>query len=564
MTVTAVDETAASADEHPTEPVAGRHTTVLAQLRRVVAPAIRSDRLATRLFLAYLALAWVLLVFHWGAGRWFSRDDFFLLTSRDAGSLTSLLEPHGEHLIALPAFIYRMIFNMVGVRFGPYLISVVSMHIGVVITLRALMRRNGVGPWIASIAAGLLALFGSGEENILWAFQIGFVGSVLFGLLAVFFADRREASRRSDIAGAFFGCLAVLSSGVGPVIVLAAGAIALVRRGERSALIHTIPAGVLYAIWYATMEPSTGIAGKPPLSTALRWALEGWRMPLVDLSKNRLLAAVLGVLVVAGLLIAVGRSLKRDRQSPLVTPIVMTLVAPVFYFVVAQGRWWGGIRFAESGRYVYVATALTLPLIAIAVSALITQWRWAALPVGVALVAGVPGNIDRFDNSPVFNSTYYLTNKQVVLGVAQDFRLDTAEGWVRFLPEYYNGTGLTVDWLRNARDSGMVPAIDFVDPAISGQVELRLTLAQQSWLFPAPVTLCDERIDPLGVHLEAGEDLRIYTDVVVTLMRDGQPVSTGLLYRTGDGNGLLRATQPMDVLVTTSWGMEPFRACKAS
>ena len=44
------------------------------------------------------------------------------------------------------------------------------------------MRRHGVGPWVAAIAAGAFVLFGPGEQNIIWAFQIGFTGSVTFGL----------------------------------------------------------------------------------------------------------------------------------------------------------------------------------------------------------------------------------------------------------------------------------------------------------------------------------------------------------------------------------------------
>ena len=66
------------------------------------------------------------------------------------------------------------------------------------------MRRAGVGPWIATAAASVFVLFGPGAEDIIWAFQMGFTGSVAFGLAALILVDHRGpigAARRARPRG---------------------------------------------------------------------------------------------------------------------------------------------------------------------------------------------------------------------------------------------------------------------------------------------------------------------------------------------------------------------------
>ena len=48
---------------------------------------------------------------------------------------------------------------------------------------------GGADPWVATALALLFALLGAGAEDLAWAFQIGFVSSVLFGLLSMEVAE---------------------------------------------------------------------------------------------------------------------------------------------------------------------------------------------------------------------------------------------------------------------------------------------------------------------------------------------------------------------------------------
>ena len=73
---------------------------------------------------------------------------------------------------------------MFGLReYMPYLALVVVLHLSVAALMRATMRRLGVRAWIATAAASLFALFGSGHEDIAWAFQIGFERGPFSGAL---------------------------------------------------------------------------------------------------------------------------------------------------------------------------------------------------------------------------------------------------------------------------------------------------------------------------------------------------------------------------------------------
>lgn len=529
---------------------------------RSVLATLASERVAVRVFALYTVAAWLLLQFNWGQGRWFSRDDWFLLTDRDGGSLFSVLEPHGEHPAAVPAVIYRVLFNAVGLRFGAYLMVVVTMHIAVTVLLRVLMRRAGVAPWIATIAAGAFALYGSGEENILWAFQITLVGSVVFGLAQLVLADHGGPLGRRDYLGLAAGLLSTFSSGVGPIMVVVVGAVCGCKRSEKVAIFHVAPPAALYVIWYVTTDPRTfGDSPASNLSTTLRWAGEGLRVPFVDLAQTTVVAWALAGLALAGVALALWQTRPRVWASKVTTPILMVGAAPLFLAVVSLGRSWAGLQAAASGRYSYIATALLLPAIAVGANTVARTFRWTVLPVVAVLVTGIPGNIERFDSSPVFNSNYYMLNKNIVLGIANEPLLDLVPGWVRFLPESYNGP-LTVDWLRRARDDGRIPEAGLIDPGLAGSFPLRLALAQGDFLLPPPDAFCFESNEPIDVHLEPGEALRIYTNVDVTQLDLGNPVSYPVTYNVADGNGSLQAIYPLDVRIDGPFALA-FTACKA-
>ncbi len=122
--------------------------------------------------------------------QWFWFDEWDFLTRGFAGRPIGLLVPHNEHWSTIPILIYRALFSVFGLRsYQPYIGVLLIAHIAVAHLLWRLMLRSEVEQWVATTASALFLVLGAAYENIVWAFQIGFVGSFAFGLGAVLVVD---------------------------------------------------------------------------------------------------------------------------------------------------------------------------------------------------------------------------------------------------------------------------------------------------------------------------------------------------------------------------------------
>src|SRR5205085_10476578 len=122
------------------------------------------------------------IIFGLGASHWFLRDDWSLIAGRDL-SASDLFTPANAHWVTLPVLVFRGLWRIFGLRdYTPYQSVTVALHLTTAVLLRVIMRRAGVRPWIATCAAGSFVLFGPGEANITWAFQMTVVGSLVLGL----------------------------------------------------------------------------------------------------------------------------------------------------------------------------------------------------------------------------------------------------------------------------------------------------------------------------------------------------------------------------------------------
>jgi hypothetical protein len=135
--------------------------------------------------------------------QWFVADEWHFLVERGFGpGKQGLFEPANEHWSTIPILIYRGLFSLFGVRtYAPYVAVLMLLHVGVAHLVWRVMRSSSVGPWIATAACAMFLLLAAGFENIQWAYQIGFIGSLLFGLGHVLLADHSEPFGRRDVAG---------------------------------------------------------------------------------------------------------------------------------------------------------------------------------------------------------------------------------------------------------------------------------------------------------------------------------------------------------------------------
>ena len=207
------------------------------------------------LALAVLVVLTGLLLYHETRGTTIWLDEWSWALQRRGGGLSSLLDPHNEHLVLIPVAIYKLLFATAGLgNYAPYrvIVTLLQLACGVLVFAYARTRVNAV---LALCAAGSLLLFGPGWENILWPFQMGMLISLAAGLGALIALDRR--SRAGDIAACVLLVISIASSGVGVAFLIGiAIELALVRRRWDCAWIVAIPLA-LYIVWWIGYQQSS-------------------------------------------------------------------------------------------------------------------------------------------------------------------------------------------------------------------------------------------------------------------------------------------------------------------
>ena len=142
----------------------------------ISAPSGPAARPALLVFAAVVAVAFVLYLVL-GRHQYFYLDEWDFVVDRIPAGLDDLLRPHNEHWSTLPILAYRGLYGLFGLRtYVPYQLVSIVLHLTVAVLLLVVMRRAGVGPWIATAAASLFVLFGAGSQDIVWAFQMALTG----------------------------------------------------------------------------------------------------------------------------------------------------------------------------------------------------------------------------------------------------------------------------------------------------------------------------------------------------------------------------------------------------
>lgn len=181
-------------------------------------------------------------------GRTFHFDEWYWVLLRNDFSRHALLDNHNGHLSVIPGFIFVSLFNTIGLsRYWIYLSIGFLTHIALAWLLYAMFSKKFGRTFGVCIAAATLFL-GSGAQNYLWSFQIGFMFSAigyLLGRLAL------ESSAKSKRIALFFSLfLALGSSGLGVPITAALGFEALLRRWRLRDLWPFVSTGFAYGLWY--------------------------------------------------------------------------------------------------------------------------------------------------------------------------------------------------------------------------------------------------------------------------------------------------------------------------
>jgi hypothetical protein len=349
MTVSTKEMTAAT----PEEPSASQSGT-----KRSFAQSAPIAALAVELVVAGVLLA------REARRLWFFGDDWsFILDSRISHDpLHTLFVPHNEHWSTLPILVYRSLFTMFGVRhYLPYALAVIVLHLATCVVLWVLLRRVGVGAWICVAVVGIMAFLGAGAENTLWDFQIGFVGSLFFGLLALVLTDRSSRGGGGDWPVWLALVAGLMCSGMGLPMVAAAGVLGWSQRGLRAGLkIVAVPLAV-YVVWFAAIGHEGATHDQPTASGIAQVPLYFWT-GLTNLGTQ--VSAVPGSGALILVLLVLPLVVLGVREPAAQVALAGLSGTVVLYLFTGLTRIRFGVDQATASRYVYLGAALLLPLVA--------------------------------------------------------------------------------------------------------------------------------------------------------------------------------------------------------
>jgi hypothetical protein len=430
-------------------------------------------RAALVTFLAVDALAVGLLLW-WGRQRWFLFDEWSFLAERDV-SVDGLLRPHNGHWSTVPIAVYRAVWEVAGLRsYLAYQVPVVTAHAAVAALLRVVMRRAGVGPWVATCVAGAFALMGSVAP--MWAFRITFLGTLVLGLTHLLLADHGGPIDRRDWLGLGVGLVSLSSSAVAIPLVLVVGLASVLRRCYGRAAFHVVPLAVVYLAW-ANAWGRPGDTDLGPGRVA-RFVGRGYAALLREVGQVPGVGVAIALLTVVGLAAALrGRTGPLAVPPRLAAPLALLAGSGAFLVAVATSRGTFGNEIAGSIRYVHVVAALTLPAVAVAADALVARWRpLGLLAVGLVLV-GVPGNLLAGADDPSRNLALARALKASLLTIAEHPAAVDAPRDLR--PEPGAARPVTVGWLLDAARDGRLPDAPDVSDTDRATAELKLLLMER-------------------------------------------------------------------------------------
>ncbi len=427
------------------------------------------DFYPTIAFAVSLVVAFV--VFEWYGRRfWFFGDEWAFLTrdrlvtgNADA-FVRALVRPHNEHWSTLPRLWYWLAEDVFGLRsYTPYLTAVVVLHLIVAVLLWVLLRRLGINAWIAAGAGAMMALFGPGAENIFWGFQVGFVGSALFGIAAILLADHTGGQRGRDVGAVACGLAALLCSGIGVPFVVALGVSVLFRRGWRPAIAVVLPLAVVFLAWYVAFGRANE-ANTVPRAGPSQW------LPYIFVQATNALESITQIPMIGGVilvfvLIWVGCNVRTDFLVHSKRAPVYGLLAGgvLLSLTTALGRASLGVDQARSSRYVYLLAVVLIPVLALMLDSLLRRDRRAAVPIAIFVSIAVVGSFTAIPRYAFSQGLVVTGQKNQIMAAASD------ELMVQFAPDWYVPApelsfGLSMQQVRAWQIAGELPAW-VADPA---------------------------------------------------------------------------------------------------
>lgn len=528
--------------------------------------ALPGERAATLGFAAYLGLAYLLILFHFGKDEWFVKDDWNLLLPP---ATSNLFAPVEQHWSTIPMLIYRAYFHFFGARYFPFLATVSALHLTSVALLRAVMIRAGARTWAATLGAALLVLFGAGFMSIVFAIQITQNLSIVLGLSQMILADHDGRIDGRDWAGLFLGALSLMCSGLAPVLVIGIGVAALARRGLGAAAFHTAPLALLYGAWWnGHRDLQDADLYRLPYSQShpLLYAWRGISGSMAALGHSAVIAVALWAALLAGSYLALASRGWTLRRSGISMALGLLVCAPLYFAVLGLQRSRLDDSYVLFSHHVYTAVCFVLPALACAADALSRRVQRAAPVLSALALVLIPLNAwgfgkDEIRDPPNRKSTARLT-KQLILSVAHSpYRSSAANVDVtRHIAKGY-APGLTLGWLLDQTRLGRIPEPGPLDPWIAAYTELFYGVSDLG--YPEDAT-CSDSLGELELRPNQGDTIAVGSPVLVADLKPDTSGKIGIPFTWPDGSGhVLRIELPgMHLLLKPVGKARTFSLCR--
>lgn len=326
------------------------------------------ERQVALVCLGVATLASAIWLFSLDSQLTFIADDWELLVKRHGWDPGYFLDPYHENIVVGPAILYKLLLSLFGMGSAlPYYCVSIGLFLASAVLLFALLRRRA-GDWPALIGAVLVLFLGAAFEDLFWAFQMGYFGSMVAGLGMLLALDREDERGDAIACALLVASLAFSSLGL-TFLVGAAVEIATGRRPRaRRAFVALLPFS-LYALWWVgwghTAESNfsaENIAGLPEFvyNAAAAGIVSLLGLATGDGSEPDQPHLIWGQLLLVPAIAAVGWRIHRERGLP--RGLAIALALGVFFWVSAA-LVQNADRLPTSSRYQY-GSAVFLLLIA--------------------------------------------------------------------------------------------------------------------------------------------------------------------------------------------------------
>jgi hypothetical protein len=454
--------------------------------------------------LATLAGAFVLLLVL-DRHQWFISDEWAALVSRrlvgDAHHL-GIWDPHNEHWATIPVLVYRALYTVFGLRtYLPYLVVLLVVHLVVVHLLWRVLLRVGIEPLLATCLCGVFAVLGAASDDLALAWQWQLIGPLVFGLAAILVVPERGPWRRRDVGVWVLLVLGLMCSGVAITMTAVVALINLLRRGWRCAVATVAVPAAVYGLWYVTYGHKA-VDQSEPLRTALRKApAYVWQGVTGAINATIGFEGVAAAIVVVTVVWLFLRA--HPRQEPWPIPLSMAAGAVTFLFLTDIRRSGLGIDLASTSRYVYVTMVLALPLLAMALDALLP--RGTGRLVALAALAGLLllVQLPLLHDGTAAWARRSQPLKHRVMATAELLRQHTP--FLESRPNSFFAPQLTVDDVAMFDREGKLPGNVPVDEAdlLDARTQLQLSVRPDASLPAAPPPVVS---DARGATLTPGPE----------------------------------------------------------